>query len=119
MLRLDTLALTLIGKAGQFTPAGRVALRDCLEAPATDDPEDRGLAELGIVVWEMPEEWRRRLRHCDHPWCQEPYFLARAPGRRDRYCTKAHEQQVRRLRTRVTTWCASIQPGRLAPPDRP
>ena len=104
---LETLALTLISAAGRITPEVRA-----IQA-AGHAPEDR---ELGLILWEQSPEWRLRLRYCDYTGCPAPFFLARSLNRRDRYCTKAHEQLARRGRSRFKKIAEAIPPGRLVPP---
>jgi hypothetical protein len=115
-LVLDELALALISEAGEHTAVEEAAWLDALRT--LDDREACVLMRPALALWGQTLEWRRRLRHCDHPSCSEPYFLARGHHRRDRYCTKAHEQRARRLRTRFATFRDAIRPGRLASPPR-
>jgi hypothetical protein len=122
---LDELALTLIGEAGEASPIVMTALLRALRT-IDEDPEARPLARLALALWDQPLEWRRRLRHCDNPSCEAPYFLAHAFDRRDRHCIKSHEQRARRGRRRIQHGrslfqqiAAALVPGRLAPPSRP
>jgi hypothetical protein len=92
---LEDLALTLILEAGQHTPVAEAAWLHALRT-MDEDPEAHALTGLALAFWGQPLEWRRRLRHCDHTGCAEPYFLARTANRRGRYCTKAHAQTARR-----------------------
>jgi hypothetical protein len=116
-LVLEELALTLILEAGEHTAVAEAAWLHALRT-LDADRETVPLTGLALALWGQPREWRRRLRHCDHPGCAEPYFLARTHNRRDRYCMTAHEQPARRLRTRVRRFSAAIPPGRLASPPR-
>jgi hypothetical protein len=124
-LVLDELAFTLIREAGAQTPVTEAALLRALRV-MDHDPEARPLRGLALALWDQPPEWRRRLRHCDDPACDAPYFVARTLNRRDRYCAKSHEQRarrgwhrIRRGRTPFQRVAAVLAPGRLAPPSRP
>ena len=126
-LVLEELAFTLIREEGSHTPVTEAALLRALRA-MDNDPEARPLLGLALSLWEQPPEWRRRLRHCDDPSCAAPYFLAHAFNRRDRYCTKRHEQRARRSWRRIKQGRSRFQqiaaapalaPRRLAPPSCP
>jgi hypothetical protein len=118
---LETLALTLIGAAGQITPEVRAALGEGVRVLATARPgeDTAALVELGLALTTQPEEWRLRLRYCDYMQCDAPYFLARTLNRRARYCCKSHEQKARRgrpgqreLQSRFQQILAVLQPVR-------
>lgn len=92
---VDQVALALIRERGDRSKA-TPDLEEALEAlfQPTEAPfgssDLRDGATLLIGLWSAPEEWLRRLRHCDYVPCEHPYFLDRSSNRASRFCSKKH-----------------------------
>lgn len=106
LLCLDHLALALIAEGGARTSKSEVKAIKCFEvlfSIGDGDPQAWDLdgrrtgARLLLALWGAPEEWQRRLRHCNLVGCETPYFLDKSPNRKAQYCSKKHLTYSTRL----------------------